>query len=185
MVEVFLSMRTKRMSLKDLDPNILLILIGSLFVLIGASGKIFIEKFSVAMASAGSRIFVVIIGLAMLGIGVVGPGNLFRGQVAGPTASKPVQQPASAHIKPSFDCARVTSKAEQMVCSSPELAVLDLTVANAYRDAMARLHTDYERRQLKEAQLFWLQEVRGKCEDAACVKAAYELRERQLRETSH
>jgi len=35
-----------RMSLKDLDPNILLILIGSLFVLIGASGKIFIEKFS-------------------------------------------------------------------------------------------------------------------------------------------
>lgn len=173
------------MSLKDLDPNILLILIGSLFVLVGASGKIFIEKFSVVVASAGSRILVVVIGLAMLGIGVVGPGNLFRGQVAGPTASKPVQQPDSAHIKPSFDCARVTSKAEQMVCSSSELAVLDLSVANAYRDAMARLHTDYERRQLKDAQLFWLQEVRGKCQDAACVKAAYEVRERQLRESSH
>lgn len=56
------------MNLKDLDPNILLILIGSLFVLIGASGKIFIEKFSVAVASAGSRIFVVTIGLVMLGI---------------------------------------------------------------------------------------------------------------------
>lgn len=173
------------MNLKDLDPNILLILVGSLFVLIGASGKIFIEKFSVALASVGSRIFVVVIGLVMLGIGVVGPGKLFRGPAAGPTASKPVQQPASDHIKPSFDCARVTSKAEQMVCSSPELAVLDLTVANAYRDAMARLHTDYERRQLKNAQLFWLQEVRGKCQDAACVKAAYEVRERQLREASH
>jgi uncharacterized protein YecT (DUF1311 family) len=171
------------MSLKDLDPNILLILIGSLFVLIGASGKIFIEKFSVAVASVGSRIFVVVIGLVMLGIGVVGPGKLFRG--AGPAASKPVQQLASDHIRPSFDCARVTSKVEEMVCSSPELAVLDLTVANAYRDAMARLHTDYERRQLKDAQLFWLQEVRGKCQDAACVKAAYEVRERQLRETNH
>lgn len=173
------------MNLKDLDPNILLILVGSLFVLIGASGKIFIEKFSVAVASVGSRIFVVVIGLVMLGIGVVGPGKLFRGQVAGPTASEPVQQLASDHIKPSFDCARVTSKVEEMVCSSPELGILDLTVANAYRDAMARLHTDYERRQLKDAQLFWLQEVRGKCQDAACVKAAYEVRERQLRETNH
>jgi len=121
----------------------------------------------------------------MLGIGVIGPGTLFRGHVAGPTPSKPAQQPDSAHIRPSFDCARVTSKAEQMVCSSPELAVLDLSVANAYRDAMARLQTDYARRQLKDAQLFWLQEVRGKCQDAACLKAAYEVRERQLRESSH
>ena len=173
------------MSLKDLDPNILLILIGSLFVLVGASGKIFIEKFSVAVASVGSRIFVIAIGLVMLGIGVVGPGKLFRGQVAGQTGSKAVQQAASDHIRPSFDCARVTSKAEHIVCSSPELAVLDLTVANAYRDAMAHLHTDYERQQLKDAQRFWLQEVRGKCQEAACVKAAYEIRERQLRETNH
>lgn len=173
------------MSLKDLDPNILLILIGSLFVLIGASGKIFIEKFSVAVASVGSRTLVVVVGLVMLGIGVVGPGTLFRGLVAGPTASKPAPQPDSAQIRPSFDCARVTSKAESMVCSSPELAILDLAVANAYRDAMARVHTDYERRQLKDAQLFWLQEVRGKCQDAVCMKAAYEVRERQLRETNH
>ena len=172
------------MSLKDLDPNILLILIGSLFVLIGASGKIFIEKFSVAVASAGSRIFVVVIGLVMLGIGVVGPGNLFRGQDAGPAAAKPMQQANPDHIRPSFDCARVTSKVEDMVCSSPELAILDLTVANAYRDAMARLHTDYERRQLKDAQLFWLRETRNTCQDAACVKAAYEVRERQLRESN-
>ena len=173
------------MSLKDLDPNILLILIGSLFVLIGASGKIFIEKFSVAVASPGSRALVVVIGLVMLGIGVVGPGTLFRGHVAGPTAPKPVQKPDSDHIRPSFDCARVTSKVEQMVCSSPELAVLDLTVANAYRDAMARHQTDYARRQLKDAQLFWLQEVRGQCQNPACVKAAYEVRARQLRETNH
>jgi uncharacterized protein YecT (DUF1311 family) len=180
----FLGMRTKRMSLKDLDPNILLILIGAAFVLIGASGKIFIEKFSVAVASVGSRIFVIAIGLVMLGIGVVGPSKLFRSQVDGPAASKPIQLP-SGHIRPSFDCARVTSKVEEIVCSSPELAVLDLTVANAYRDAMARLHTDYERGQLKDAQLFWLQEVRGKCQDAACVKAVYKVRERQLRQTNH
>ena len=173
------------MSLKDLDPNILLILIGALFVLIGASGKIFIEKFSVVVASAGSRAFVVVIGLVLLGIGVVGPDTLVSGRVSSPTASKPEQPLDSSHIKPSFDCARVTSQVEQMVCASPELAVLDLSVANTYQDAMARLHTDYERRQLKAAQLFWLQEVRGKCQDAACVKAAYGVRERQLRETGH
>ena len=77
------------MSLKDLDPNILLILLGSLFILIGASGKIFIEKFSVAIASKGSRLFVSILGLLMLSIGIVGPSKLFSDRI--PDPSRPTQ----------------------------------------------------------------------------------------------
>lgn len=70
------------MSLKDLniEPNILLILLGSLFVMIGASGKILIERFSVAISSIGPRLFVTLLGLVMLGIGIAGPSKLFPDQ---------------------------------------------------------------------------------------------------------
>ena len=70
------------MSLQDLnvEPNILLILLGSLFILIGASGKILIEKFFVAVASRGPRLFISILGLLMLGIGILGPNKILPKQ---------------------------------------------------------------------------------------------------------
>lgn len=39
----------------------------------------------------------------------------------------------SAHAKPSFDCAKAKSVSEQAICASPELALYDLSVAEAYR----------------------------------------------------
>lgn len=70
------------MSLQDfnVEPNILLILLGSVFILIGASGKILIEKFSVAVASRGPRLFISILGLVMLGIGILGPNTILPKQ---------------------------------------------------------------------------------------------------------
>ena len=64
------------MSLIGLEPNILLILLGSLFVLIGTSGKIFIERFSVDIGSTGPRFFVCVLGMAMLVVGIIGPNKL-------------------------------------------------------------------------------------------------------------
>jgi len=85
------------MSLKDFDiePNVLLILLGSLFVLIGASGKILIEKFSVDLASRGPRLLVSVLGLVMLGIGIVGPNKLFPDQTAAPQSVSQVESTAS------------------------------------------------------------------------------------------
>ncbi|TRZ96711.1 MAG: hypothetical protein D4R84_06570 [Rhodocyclaceae bacterium] len=84
------------MSLKDIEPDILLILLGSLFILIGASGKLFIEKFSIALASIGPRLLVSILGLGMLGIGIVGPNKLFPDQSAVPSTASQVDS-SSAH----------------------------------------------------------------------------------------
>ena len=85
------------------------------------------------------------------------------------------------NIKPSFDCARASNAAEQMVCSSSELAILDLSISNSYRDAMASLRAPHERRQLKDAQLYWLKEVRNRCSSIECMKNAYDTRLQDLK----
>ncbi|MDX1810759.1 MAG: hypothetical protein R3240_02335 [Gammaproteobacteria bacterium] len=66
------------MDLSNVEPNIVLILLGALFVLLGASGKIFIEKFSVTLASLFSRILIALVGFIMLTIGVIGPDSIFN-----------------------------------------------------------------------------------------------------------
>lgn len=94
------------MSLNDLnvEPNILLILLGSLFVLIGVSGKIFIEKFSVAVAAIGPRILISALGFAMLGIGVIGTNKLFPDKADGAkTEPINIQIPSEpSHLPASF-----------------------------------------------------------------------------------
>jgi hypothetical protein len=79
----------------NVEPNILLILLGALFILIGASGKIFIEKFSVALASITSRLFIAVLGLCMLGIGIIGPSNFSADK-----AAKIEAQPGSSQNQP-------------------------------------------------------------------------------------
>jgi uncharacterized protein YecT (DUF1311 family) len=99
-----------------------------------------------------------------------------------PQTGMPPRDPSI--IEPSFSCAKASTNAEHLVCSSPELAVLDLSIANAYRDALAATNRPYERKQLKAAQLFWLREIRGRCGDAACLRDVYEKRLEELRGAS-
>lgn len=90
------------MSLNDLNnlqPNIILIVLGSLFVLIGASGRIFIEKFSVAVASIGPRVLISILGVAMLGVGIIGPNKLFPSE---PKTDQSQSKPDQSHAEPWF-----------------------------------------------------------------------------------
>lgn len=88
----------------------------------------------------------------------------------------------SAAISPSFDCPRASNNAERLICATPELAVLDLSLANAYRDLWAERTSVDLRKQLKEAQNYWLRNVRDRCTEAECLKAAYELRIAHLRD---
>lgn len=143
-------------------------------------------------------IFVAVIGLiGTVGAGVVSNWDKIFGtsvttiktlQGESGTSSFAPNQPSrplvelSPNLKPSFNCDKASTKAENLVCSSPDLAVLDLTLANAYRDAMAAVKQPYDRTQLKEDQMFWLREIRGRCVDVACLKNTYEARIRQLHE---
>lgn len=91
---------------------------------------------------------------------------------------------ASAHIsepvRPSFNCARAADAVERMICSSNELSVLDLALANSYRDITAKAKSQYEKSQLKKAQLYWLAEVRNRCITESCIATAYRDRLKEL-----
>ena len=82
--------------------------------------------------------------------------------------------PVLAHAAdgPSFDCARATSAINRMICASPDLSVLDRTLADHYRALLAQPGIDVAALQRDEAR--WLREVRNTCPDAACLTQAYE-----------
>ena len=89
-----------------------------------------------------------------------------------------VALPACAADGPSFDCARVGSQVNRMICASPELAALDRRLADHFRALQGQPGTDTAALQREEAA--WLRDVRNPCVDAACVKRAYEARDAEL-----
>jgi len=102
-----------------------------------------------------------------------------------PGGGQPQPQPPMPPVGPSFDCAKAIYRSEQLVCSSPELAVLDLAMANAYRDAAARVGTKERKAILRNVQNHWLRKVRETCVDTVCLKGMYEQRIRELETIQH
>jgi uncharacterized protein YecT (DUF1311 family) len=86
-------------------------------------------------------------------------------------------------ISPSFDCSKGVSRVEKIICATPELAVLDLALANAYRDALAKVPE--KKSIIRDAQKHWLKELREPCADAECLKNRYEIRMYELRSYTH
>lgn len=87
--------------------------------------------------------------------------------------------PATADAKPSFDCAKATSRSERLVCSSTEVARQDVAMANAYRGALAR--SGARAPDIRRSQLDWLRDSRESCTDVACLLRIYEARILELR----
>ncbi len=108
--------------------------------------------------------------------GAVATGSVASDVLAG---TKEIKN-AGPSVGPSFDCAKATHRSELLICSSPELAVLDLAMANAYREAASHVRTREGKAALRDLQNHWLRRVREACADAECLKAAYEQRIREL-----
>src|SRR5215217_476809 len=89
----------------------------------------------------------------------VAPAEINSDSALIPEASKEVQVQQMPTVGPSFDCTKATYRSERMVCSSPDLAVLDLAMANAYRDAAARVGTKGRKATLRNLQNRWLRHV--------------------------
>ena len=85
---------------------------------------------------------------------------------------------AHAADAPSFDCARVTSQVNRMICASPDLALRDRDLADHFRALLGQPGTDAAALQREETR--WLREVRDACEDAGCVARAYAARDAEL-----
>lgn len=106
--------------------------------------------------------------LALCGLLVLG---LSRGASA--------QAPGPADAAPGFDCAAAEKTVEHWICASPQLALADVRLSEAYRIAQAKPDGDAVLAALRVAQLRWLRQ-RNRCEDVACVAAAYAQRTQEL-----
>ena len=92
-------------------------------------------------------------------------------------APPPVETPQSTPtvtFEPSFDCNRATTHVEIAICHDAELSALDKQLSVKYKAYLAsnpgsKIH-------IKTAQIEWLKESRGRCEDKDCIAEAYRTR---------
>jgi uncharacterized protein YecT (DUF1311 family) len=80
---------------------------------------------------------------------------------------------ARAANGPSFDCSRVTSAVNKMICASPELSARDRELSEHYRALLGQPGTDPAA--LQKEELEWLHQVRDRCPDTACIAQAYSV----------
>lgn len=79
---------------------------------------------------------------------------------------------------PSFDCGKAGTDAERMVCTDPDIAKLDVTMARQVHSSAAVDAT------VTGAQKNWLHTVRDACTDITCVRNAYQQRLDELNAAS-
>ncbi len=82
----------------------------------------------------------------------------------------------------SFDCTKAVSEIEKIICGDDELSRLDESLSKAYLEALKR--ADIKKQTIK-SQRQWLKNERNACQNAECIKTAYETRIRELGLSSH
>ncbi len=78
---------------------------------------------------------------------------------------------------PSFDCSKVSTGSERLICSSKELSEADIKLAVAYKVA-SNISVDMD--SLKSAQNAWRKNERDVCSEVQCMLSAYQTRLEQL-----
>ncbi len=72
-----------------------------------------------------------------------------------------------------FDCSKASTLVEKAICSDSELSKLDDLLTISYKEALRNI-SDTDK--LKSEQRNWLSNTRNKCQDADCLKRAYNKR---------
>jgi hypothetical protein len=75
---------------------------------------------------------------------------------------------------PAFNCARITSHVNQLVCASPELSALDRHLNVVFGNLRGQPGID--QKALADDEARWLREVRNRCGDADCLRRTYSAR---------
>ncbi|HXM00587.1 MAG TPA: hypothetical protein VN932_11700 [Rhizomicrobium sp.] len=88
----------------------------------------------------------------------------------------------TASAAPSFDCAKVTSAVNKLICASPELSALDAKLAKDFDNT--KFQGGIDAKALRAEEDAWLKNVRNACADAACLKSTYEARDTALLDES-
>jgi uncharacterized protein YecT (DUF1311 family) len=82
----------------------------------------------------------------------------------------------------SFDCSKATSEVEKIICANDELSRLDDSLMKAYQRVLDRTR---KKEEMIESQNQWLENERNECQDAKCIRKAYEMRINELRLSSY
>jgi|GEM_PF-1964391 len=77
----------------------------------------------------------------------------------------------------SFDCGKAASEVEKLICSDDELSKLDDSLSKAYLQALKRADI---KEQTIRSQRQWLKNERNTCQNAECIRKAYETRIKEL-----
>jgi len=104
--------------------------------------------------------------IALLRLGMLGTAFAASPEVAGP----------------SFDCGRVHSGVNKLICATPDIAALDRKLSADFNNAKYQGGSDGKA--LQAAEDAWLRDVRNKCTDAACLRDAYRARDAQILDDS-
>ena len=76
-----------------------------------------------------------------------------------------------------IDCGRATTNVDKLICASTDLTVAQEVMAYSYRMAMRRgVDIEFLRRTQQE----WHDSVRNACNDAACLRKAFDERGAEL-----
>lgn len=86
---------------------------------------------------------------------------------------------------PSFDCTKATYQSEKLICDSEELSTLDLKLAKAYKDALAKIEGSPRENELGKEQYDWLRQIRDKCSNTICLRRTYKSRIAELETIIH
>ncbi len=81
-------------------------------------------------------------------------------------------------FRASFDCAKASTKVENLVCNDQNLSRLDQILFASYRYAMRFQKTEAP---LRRSQRLWLEKQRDSCANQSCLQRAYEKRIKELR----
>ncbi len=79
---------------------------------------------------------------------------------------------------PSFDCSKVKSQVNKMICDSPTLSNLDRKLSDDYQSVSNQGGVDAKSLEMDE--MHWLQSVRNKCDSPECLSKAYQERDAYL-----
>ena len=104
--------------------------------------------------------------IALLWLGMLGTAFAASPEVAGP----------------SFDCGRVHSGVNKLICATPDIAALDRKLSADFNNAKYQGGSDGKT--LQAAEDAWLRDVRNKCADVACLRIAYQARDAQILDDS-
>lgn len=98
--------------------------------------------------------------------------------VAAPMApAAPAPAADNSPFAPSFDCVKVSTGLERLICSDRELSKLDVELNSAYSNAREK---SLDKKKLKSEQIGWVKTSRNACSERSCMVTAYQQRIEEL-----